>query len=286
MTTREPRSAGTEPEAAHTGKPRHSSAKDALRHGAYVCLHPRRAGDRTLAGLPVGELAQDLELAPEYDARDGHPTAAIAFLRHATALAGEIEDEPLRRAEAVVHVAAPASRLVETFCAELCKLLEGTADLRILRGIVRPTVYTGNAMHGFAYARQVEQRPGPEMPNAFLLPLCKTQDWWDKDWMERHTFFLPRYDGDARMRAEGHALAAAPGIECLLRRTYKSPVLPAPAGQYDFVTYFECADEDLPTFHRVREALRDTSRNPEWEYVREGPLWHGRRVASWAELFD
>ena len=32
-------------------------------------------------------------------------------------------------------------------------------------------------------------------------------------------------------------------------------------------------------------ALRDVTRNPEWRFVREGPTWHGRRVAAWEELF-
>ena len=103
--------------------------------------------------------------------------------------------------------------------------------------------------------------------------------------MERHTYFLPRYDDDGRMKNEGHALASAAGISCLLRRTYKSTIEPAPEGAYDFVTYFECADADVPTFHQVCASLRDVARNPEWKFVREGPTWHGRRVASWPELF-
>ena len=51
------------------------------------------------------------------------------------------------------------------------------------------------------------------------------------------------------------------------------------------MTYFECADADVPTFHQVCAALRDVARNPEWKFVREGPMWHGRRVAEWADLF-
>jgi hypothetical protein len=123
------------------------------------------------------------------------------------------------------------------------------------------------------------------MPNAFLVPMSKTADWWKKDWMERHTYFLPRYDDEGRMVNQGHALASEAGIACLMRRTYRHPVEPAPAGAYDFITYFECADADVPTFHEVCAALRDLKRNPEWRFVREGPTWHGRRVATWAELF-
>lgn len=146
--------------------------------------------------------------------------------------------------------------------------------------------YTGGAMHNFAYARQVTQQPGVAAPNAFLLPLRKTAGWWAKDWMERHTYLLPRYDDTGRMTSEGHALAASAGVSCLMRRTYKSPTEPAPEGAYDFVTYFECADADVPVFHAVCASLRDVARNPEWRFVREGPTWHGRRVRDWTELFE
>ena len=70
-----------------------------------------------------------------------------------------------------------------------------------------------------------------------------------------------------------------------MRRTYKNLTEPAPAGEYDFINYFECADAGVPVFHEVCGALRDVARNPEWRFVREGPTWHGRRVASWADLF-
>jgi hypothetical protein len=155
----------------------------------------------------------------------------------------------------------------------------------VLSGVVRPTKYTGNAMHNFAYAHQVIQQSGGVMPNAFLIPMSKTPEWWAKGWMERHTYFLPRYDDAGRMVNEGHALASAPGIACLMRRTYRSETEPAPAGTYDFVNYFECADADVPTFHTVCAALRDVTKNPEWKFVREGPTWHGHRVATWPELF-
>ena len=42
--------------------------------------------------------------------------------------------------------------------------------------------------------------------------MSKTAAWWAKDWMERHTYFLPRYDDAGRMVNEGHALASAAGI--------------------------------------------------------------------------
>ena len=66
--------------------------------------------------------------------------------------------------------------------------------------------------------RAVLQQPGAAAPNAFLVPMSKTAAWWQKDWMERHTYFLPRYDAGRRV-AEGHALASSAGIASLMRRT-------------------------------------------------------------------
>src|SRR5436190_494623 len=169
---------------------------------------------------------------------------------------------------------------MRAFCERVTAAL-GAAVVRVLTGLVRPPVFTGNAMHNLAYARQRLQEPGPAMPNAFLLPMSKTAAWWSKDWMERHTYFLPRFDDAGRRRSEGHALAASEGVAAIMRRTYRHPSEPAPAGSYDFVTYFECADADVPVFHRVCASLRDAGRNPEWSYVREGPTWQGRRVAVW-----
>ena len=50
-------------------------------------------------------------------------------------------------------------------------------------------------------------------------------------------------------------------------------------------TMSQCADADVPAFHEVCGALRDVAKNPEWKFVREAPTWHGRRVATRAELF-
>jgi len=258
---------------------------EVLRHGAYVCVSVPAAARAAVAAVAVPALAERLGLQSEFTAGDGHPPEAIAFLLRVDARPAAIADDALLRADAVVHVASAGAASVEKFCRELAGLLAPGTITGVLAGVVRPMVYTGNAMHNFAYAHRVLQQPGTVMPNAFLVPMSKTAAWWRKDWMERHTYFLPRYDDDGRMVNEGHALASAAGIACLMRRTYKHPQEPAPDGAYDFITYFECADGDVPTFHDVCAALRDVRRNPEWKFVREGPTWHGRRVATWAELF-
>jgi hypothetical protein len=258
---------------------------ETLRHGAYLCLRVPDDARASVAAAGVPAAADRLGLRNEFEAAGAPPADAIAFLRRVGATPGDIADEGLLRADVVVHVASGSPGPVTAFCDEVTRLLGPSVRPHVLGGVVRPMLYTGNAMHNFAYAHRVLSQPGPVMPNAFLVPMSKTAAWWAKDWMERHTYFLPRYDDQGRMVNEGHALASAAGIPCLMRRTYKHAVEPAPAGSYDFVTYFECADADVATFHEVCAALRDVRRNPEWAFVREGPTWHGRRVATWGELF-
>jgi len=261
-------------------------AGEIIRHGAYVCLRLANGADaRALAAVGIPAVAEKLGLENEFGPRPAAPSESIAFLRRIGATPADIADDDLLHADAVVHVASPKAEPVRDFCAEATRVLGPVARVRVLSGVVRPKVYTGAAMNNFAYAHAVTQQPGAVMPNAFLVPMSKTAAWWAKDWMERHTYFLSRYDDAGRMTSEGHALAAAAGIPCLLRRTYKHPTEPAPEGRYDFVTYFECADADVPTFHRVCASLRDVAKNPEWTFVREGPTWHGRRVATWQALF-
>jgi hypothetical protein len=256
---------------------------DVLRHGAYLCLPLSPDARRALAGAPMAALAERLGLRNEFEAGAGHPADAVAFIRCVAVTAGAIADDELLRADAIVHVASGAAATVNEFVAEATRLLASVVKPRVLQGVVRPRDYTSAAMNNFAYAHAVQQQPGRVAPNAFLVPMSKTPQWWAKDWMERHTYFLPRYE-HGRMVSEGHALASAAGVPCLMRRTYKAEASPAPAGVYDFLTYFECADADVPTFHAVCAALRDVKRNPEWAFVREGPSWQGRRVATWGEL--
>jgi hypothetical protein len=253
-----------------------------VRHGAYICLQLRNS--QKAEKLPIEEMASEAEFRNEYFAGNGH-SCSYALIRRTKVTPANTPDPALMACEAMVHVSSPNTEEVEQFCRALAHVCEGVALTTTRRGVQRPPVYSSAAMKEFAYAHQVQQRPGHEMPNVFFLPMSKTAEWWSKDWMERHSYFLPKYEGGEK-KNDGHALAAASGIAHLYRRTYKHITLPAPEGEYDFLNYFECADSGVPVFHEVCTALRDQGRNPEWKNVREGPLWQGRRVATWRELFQ
>ena len=80
---------------------------------------------------------------------------------------------------------------------------------------------------------------------------------------------------------KGHAKAAEAGIPKVFRRLYHNPDGYQRASEFDFITYFECTDDNLPVFDHICRALRDERQNPEWKYVLEGPEWRGKRVLRW-----
>ena len=99
--------------------------------------------------------------------------------------------------------------------------------------------------------------------------------------LERHQYFYPHHDAVSKCPVHGHAALGREAAPKIYRRVYHNPHGPGREGEWDFVTYFECEDQDLPLFERTLNALRDVDRNPEWRFVEEGPMWRGRRVLRW-----
>src|SRR5262245_31604379 len=162
-------------------------ARDILAHGAYLCIRPRHGAKASGAGSRLAALADTLGLANEFEGAGAPSRGTVALLRRHDATPADIADDDVLHAEWIVHVASPQAEAVTKFCDEASGLLATAAQVRTLRGVVRPKNYTGAAMNNWAYARQVVQQPGGVTPNAFFLPLSKTAEWWRKDWMERHT---------------------------------------------------------------------------------------------------
>src|SRR5262245_64895967 len=85
---------------------------EVLRHGAYVCLRvpPEARTATAAAGVPA--LAERLKLANEFDAQGAPPPEAIAFLKRVGAEPGNVADDGLLQADAVVHVAGATAAAV------------------------------------------------------------------------------------------------------------------------------------------------------------------------------
>lgn len=165
--------------------------------------------------------------------------------------------------------------------AELRRRLGDIAQILGVDGAERTPRYTSAELYEYAYRAAMARKSGRVARRAFVLPITKTGEWWEKSALDRHTYFYPHVDRTSGCPAHGHARTAQEGISTIFRRLYHNPDGYQRPGEFDFITYFECEEEHAPTFHRVHEALRDTASNPEWQYVQEGPLWQGTRVLRW-----
>lgn len=211
-------------------------------------------------------------------AKETQPHETVQFLIADGILAADSGIAAARYAVQVSGKYRPRLTAVEE---ELRRRIGNSAEVVSIDGVQRPPRYTSAELYDFAYRRAAQRRPGRAARNAIVLPISKTADWWEKSPLERHAYFYPHIDAATGCPVHGHARSAQEGIPTLFRRLYHNPDGYSRSGEFDFITYFECDDEHVETFERVHQALRDTARNPEWRYVREGPLWRGRRVLKW-----
>lgn len=69
-------------------------------------------------------------------------------------------------------------------------------------------------------------------------------------------------DKAPREHVKRHARAAESGISPIFRKLYYNPDGHGRDGEWDFVTYFECADEHLPTFDQICRRCATCARIP------------------------
>lgn len=265
-------------------------ASEVAGHGRFLFVRLPGWEDRELvrAWDRLGEGMENMHRA------EGHPSPValrrgrFQLLRALPALSREcdVPHPSLLEAKALVRLEGASPEPLLDYEDGLRRAVErGGGAVEALAGVMRPRSYTSHAMTRFAYEEALAPGPGAHLPYGVVMPQNKTPGWWGMDWMRRESFFLPRYDGEGVMRAEGHALAAREGIPCIVRRLFHRAEGYGLPGGYDFLTYFEFAEESAPVFRSVVSALRDVSRNPEWSYVREGPEWWGWRVGKAEELW-
>jgi hypothetical protein len=252
-----------------------------LSYTKFVFVVPRRDDDAIGTRLRHAGVNVARGFFNDFDAdgtRDGQPHETIQFL---IAEGDQHADSGIEAARYAMQVSSKyRPRLLEVE-QELRRRLGDAAEVLSLEGAERGLRYTSADLFDFAYRRAVTRRSGRVARNAIILPISKTTQWWEKPSLERHAYFYPHVDGGSGCPVHGHVQAAQDGILTLYRRLYHNPDGYQRRGEFDFITYFECEDQHVETFERVHRALKDTARNPEWRYVREGPLWRGRRVLRW-----
>ena len=217
----------------------------------------------------------------DYDAdgtRDPQPQETIQFLSWDASEAGRVG---IGAARFVAHITANYRPRLEEVMYDLKRRLSDAADIITLDGAERLTRYTSAEMQKYAYKPALSRQSGRVARNAVILPMSKTAEWWDKSALERHSYFYPHHAGATDSPVKGHAKSAEAGITKVFRRLYHNPDGYLRPNEFDFITYFECTDENLPVFDEMCRGLRDQRQNPEWRYVLEGPEWRGIRVLRW-----
>jgi hypothetical protein len=100
---------------------------------------------------------------------------------------------------------------------------------------------------------------------AVILPLRKTQAWWDLPFEQRKAHF------HKAATVPHHTEAGVPYISKIHRRLFHTREF---TKEYDFVTYFEFRAADEAAFRKLCRELRDTKINPEWNYIdRDFEIW-------------
>ena len=247
----------------------------------FIFIVPREAGEAFLTRLRAAGAALARGFFNDFDAdgtRESQPQETIQFL---TAVGESYPDSMISAATHVVQVTGKYRPRLQEVEAELRRRLGDAAGVVSLEGAEHTPRYSSPEMLDFANRRAAARRPGRQATQAIIVPLSKTTRWWEMPALERQSYFYPHVDRESGCEVPGHATAAEAGIPSIFRRLYHNPNGYQRAGEYDFITYFECEEQHLETFARIHQALRDTSQNPEWRFVREGPMWMGRRVMKW-----
>ena len=252
-----------------------------LSYTKFLFILPRKEDDAAGARLKGAGAIIARGFFNDFDAdgtREPQPHETIQFL---VSDGEHLAAEGIAAAPYAVQVCAkyrPRLHEVET---ELKRRLGDAAEVLAVDGAERTLRYTSPELYDFAYRNALPRASGRQAPHAFVLPVSKSADWWRKPALERHAYFYPHVDSQTGCPVNGHARTAEEGIATIFRRLYHNPDGYDRPDEYDFIAYFECGDPHVETFDRIHHALRDTTKNPEWRYVREGPLWRGRRVLKW-----
>jgi hypothetical protein len=187
----------------------------------------------------------------------------------------------INRARHLVQVSGKYRPRLQEIEEEFRRRIGDAAEVLAIDGAARIPRYSSPEMVHYSNKGAPPRRSGRGSRNAIIVPIRKTAEWWQKSALERHAYFYPHVDQSSGCPVKGHAVAAEAGIPALLRRVYHNPDGYERPGEFDFTTYFECDDESLPVFDGVLASLRDVAQNPEWQFVKEGPIWRGQRVLRW-----
>ncbi|MDN5684828.1 chlorite dismutase family protein [Corynebacterium glyciniphilum] len=121
----------------------------------------------------------------------------------------------------------------------------------VLRGTTSYKRYTRREEQEALDAKQ-PQLGRPEAPRAALIPITKSDAWWQLAQDERR---------DLLEESSHHIAVGLEYLPAVARQLYHGHDLGEP---FDFLAWFEYAPQDAPAFEELVDRLRTT---PEWGYV-------------------
>ena len=136
-------------------------------------------------------------------------------------------------------------------------VIEGAAAARagdaawVLRGVTSNERYVTRREHDELAARQ-QPLGRPASTRAALIPIKKSEAWWELAQDERRRFFE---------ESSRHVASSLEYLPAVARRLHHGRDLGEP---FDFLTWFEFAPEDATYFEQLVRLLRATE---EWSYV-------------------
>jgi chlorite dismutase len=163
-------------------------------------------------------------------------------------VAGSAGPWSIGRIDAVVGATLPAA---ERLAVGTDPLPPSAAAAWTLRGVTSHARYTERIELDTLRTRQ-EGLGRPASNRAALIPIRKTEDWWELAQDERRAIFEER---------SRHIAIGLDYLPAVARRLHHSREL---GESFDFLTWFEFRPSDEPAFDRLLERLRATE---EWRYV-------------------
>ncbi len=135
------------------------------------------------------------------------------------------------------------------------------------RGVTENLHYTSDTQRLELDSRShVEFKPS-SVTTSVLIPIGKSQKWWQLAQDQRQSHFQTSEE------QPGHTAIGIRYVDRVFRKLYHSRYLSSGVS-YDFLTYFEFDDTHRDDFRALLGELRDTTRNPEWEYINlEYEIW-------------
>lgn len=250
-----------------------------LGYTKFLFITPRRDDESTMGKLRAVAASVARGYFNDFEAegtREGSAQDSIQFLTNVCTPATFCS-----RPHFVLQISSKYRPRLQETDQEFRRRLGDVAEVTSLDGATRVPQYTSAEMYAYAYSAASARVSGRQQHTVIIIPIRKTEEWWQKSALERHAYFYPHNDPATGTIVHGHAQAAEAGISRIYRRLYYNPDGHQRPGEFDFVTYFECADAHLAVFDEICRRLRDVTVNPEWRFVIEGPEWRGKRVLRW-----